>query len=45
MNKLPDLSTELLLSKGKRFKLKRIYPKIDAVEVSTQAFITRIFEE
>ena len=43
MNKILDLSTELLSSEGKRFELKKIYPKIDAVKALTWAFITRIF--
>ena len=37
MNKILDLSTELLLSEGKIFELKKIYPKIDAVKALTRA--------
>ena len=43
MNKILDLSTELLSIEGKIFELKKIYPKIDAVKALTRAFITRIF--
>ena len=44
-NKLPDLWTERLLSEGKRFELKKIYPKIDAVEALTRTFLSRGFFE
>ena len=37
MNKILDLSTELLSSEGKIFELKKIYPKIDAVKALTRA--------